>query len=68
MAHDGGTPALSSSQTLTVTVLDVNDESPVFKQLTYKTSVKENQSPGVFVARVEAEDSDSGNLQTIETR
>ncbi|ERE89900.1 protocadherin-16-like protein [Cricetulus griseus] len=60
MAHDGGTPALSSSQTLTVTVLDVNDESPVFKQLTYKTSVKENQSPGVFVARVEAEDSDSG--------
>ncbi|XP_052585979.1 protocadherin-23 [Peromyscus californicus insignis] len=60
MAHDGGTPALSSSQTLTVTVLDVNDEAPVFKQLLYETSVKENQSPGVFVTRVEAEDTDSG--------
>ncbi|GAB1287648.1 Dachsous cadherin-related 2 [Apodemus speciosus] len=60
MAHDGGTPARSSSQTLTVTVLDVNDETPVFKQLLYETSVKENQSPGAFVTRVEAEDSDSG--------
>ncbi|KAL6045189.1 hypothetical protein STEG23_013880, partial [Scotinomys teguina] len=60
VAHDGGTPALSSSQTLTVTVLDVNDEAPVFKQLLYETSVKENQSPGVFVTRVEAEDTDSG--------
>ncbi|XP_029393891.1 protocadherin-23 [Mus pahari] len=60
VAHDGGTPARSSSQTLTVTVLDVNDETPVFKQLLYETSVKENQSPGVFVTRVEAEDTDSG--------
>ncbi|XP_060234478.1 protocadherin-23 [Meriones unguiculatus] len=60
VAHDGGTPALSSSQTLTVTVLDVNDETPVFKQLLYETSVRENQGPGVLVTRVEAEDSDSG--------
>lgn len=67
VAHDGGTPALSSSQTLTVTVLDVNDEAPVFKQLLYETSVKENQSPGAFVTRVEAEDTDSGNLKTIGT-
>ncbi|XP_051013318.1 protocadherin-23 [Acomys russatus] len=60
LARDGGTPALSSSQTLTVTVLDVNDETPAFKQLLYETSVKENQSPGVFVTRVETEDADSG--------
>lgn len=64
MAHDGGTPARSSSQTLTVTVLDVNDETPVFKQFLYETSVKENQSPGAFVTRVEAEDTDSGNVET----
>ncbi|NP_001344094.1 protocadherin-23 [Mus musculus] len=60
VAHDGGMPARSSSQTLTITVLDVNDETPAFKQLLYETSVKENQSPGVFVTRVEAEDTDSG--------
>ncbi|XP_075806754.1 protocadherin-23 [Microtus pennsylvanicus] len=60
VAQDGGTPALSASQTLTVTVLDVNDETPVFKKLLYEASVRENQSPGVFVTRVEAEDKDSG--------
>ncbi|XP_054451773.1 protocadherin-23 [Pteronotus mesoamericanus] len=60
LALDGGTPALSSSQTLTITVLDVNDEAPVFKQHLYRASVKENQSPGEFVIRVEAMDRDSG--------
>ncbi|CAO2612757.1 DCHS2, partial [Lemmus lemmus] len=60
VAQDGGTPALSASQTLTITVLDVNDEIPVFTKLLYEASVKENQSPGVFVTKVEAEDTDSG--------
>ena len=61
LALDGGTPTLSSSQTLTITVLDVNDEAPVFKQHLYEASVKENQNPGEFVTRVEAVDRDSGN-------
>ncbi|XP_006867992.1 PREDICTED: protocadherin-23-like [Chrysochloris asiatica] len=60
LAKDDGIPALSSSQTLTITVLDVNDEPPVFKQHLYNASVKENQNPGEFVARVEAMDRDSG--------
>ncbi|KAM8765246.1 protocadherin-23 isoform 2-T2 [Rhynchonycteris naso] len=60
LAFDGGIPALSSSQTLTITVLDVNDEAPVFKQHLYPASVKENQNPRVFVTRVEAMDRDSG--------
>ncbi|XP_030782164.1 protocadherin-23 [Rhinopithecus roxellana] len=60
LALDDGTPALSSSQTLTITVLDVNDEAPVFKQHLYEASVKENQNPGEFVTRVEALDRDSG--------
>ncbi|XP_059779938.1 protocadherin-23 [Balaenoptera ricei] len=60
LALDSGTPTLSSSQTLTITVLDVNDEAPVFKQHLYEASVKENQNPGEFVTRVEAVDRDSG--------
>ncbi|ELK25351.1 Protocadherin-23 [Myotis davidii] len=60
LALDDGVPALSSSQTLTVFVLDVNDEAPVFKQHLYEASVKENQNPGEFVTRVEAMDRDSG--------
>ncbi|KAK2488406.1 hypothetical protein MC885_019253 [Smutsia gigantea] len=59
LARDDGIPALSSSQTLTITVLDVNDESPVFKQHLYEALVKENQNPGEFVTRVEAVDRDS---------
>lgn len=61
LALDDGTPTLSSSQTLTITVLDVNDEAPVFKQHLYEASVKENENPGEFVTRVEAVDRDSGN-------
>ncbi|XP_021103522.1 protocadherin-23 isoform X1 [Heterocephalus glaber] len=60
VALDDGVPARSSSQTMTVTVLDVNDEAPVFKQHLYEASVKENQSPGEFVTRVGATDRDSG--------
>ncbi|KAI5940868.1 Protocadherin-23 [Manis javanica] len=60
LARDDGIPALSSSQTLTITVLDVNDESPVFKQDLYEALVKENQNPGEFVTRIEAVDRDSG--------
>uniref|UniRef100_H0V535 Dachsous cadherin-related 2 n=1 Tax=Cavia porcellus TaxID=10141 RepID=H0V535_CAVPO len=60
MALDGGIPARSSSQTMTITVLDVGDEAPVFKQHLYEASVKENRGPGEFVTRVEATDRDSG--------
>ncbi|XP_055975002.1 protocadherin-23 [Sorex fumeus] len=60
LAVDDGVPTLSSSQTLTITVLDVNDEAPVFKKHRYEASVHENRNPGEFVTRVEATDRDSG--------
>lgn len=46
MALDDGSPALSATQVLTILVLDVNDESPVFLQQVYETAVYENQDPG----------------------
>ncbi|MBN3295475.1 PCD23 protein, partial [Amia calva] len=58
-ARDGGTPPLSSSQTLRVTVVDVNDEAPVFQQSVYRAAVPENQPPGTLVVRVAAIDGDS---------
>ncbi|KAM6221833.1 protocadherin-23 [Rhynchocyon petersi] len=60
LASDDGAPARSSSQSLTITVIDVNDEVPVFMQELYKATVKENQIPGAFVTKVEAVDRDSG--------
>ncbi|NXD87134.1 PCD23 protein, partial [Halcyon senegalensis] len=60
MALDDGSPALSAMQVLTVIVLDVNDETPVFLKQLYETTVRENQDPGEFVIKVEAVDRDAG--------
>lgn len=57
---DHGLPSLSSTQTLTVEVGDVNDQVPVFSQTIYNASVAENRDPGEPVFRVSASDNDSG--------
>ncbi|XP_041641522.1 protocadherin-23 [Cheilinus undulatus] len=58
-AFDHGLPSLSSTQTLTVEVWDVNDQTPVFSQSVYNASVAENRDPGEPVTRVSATDDDS---------
>ncbi|NXO77103.1 PCD23 protein, partial [Sitta europaea] len=60
IALDDGSPALSATQVLTIIVLDVNDETPVFLKQFYETAVHENRDPGEFVIRVEAVDQDAG--------
>ncbi|NXT29253.1 PCD23 protein, partial [Syrrhaptes paradoxus] len=60
MALDDGSPALSAMQVLTIIVLDVNDERPIFLKQLYETAVHENQDPGEFVIKVEAVDRDAG--------
>lgn len=60
-AVDHGLPPLSSTQTLTVEVEDVNDRRPVFSESIYNASVAENRDPGEPVIRVSATDDDSGN-------
>lgn len=66
-AMDHGLPSLSSTQTLTVAVRDVNDHPPVFSQSVYDTSVLENRDPGEPVVRVSATDKDSGDNQELIT-
>lgn len=61
-AVDEGTPALSATQILTIMVLDVNDETPVFTKSLYEACVCENNDPGQVVVKTEAIDKDSGNL------
>ncbi|NXO30086.1 PCD23 protein, partial [Cisticola juncidis] len=60
IALDDGSPALSATQVLTIIVLDVNDETPVFLKQLYETAAHENRDPGEFVVRVEAVDRDAG--------
>ncbi|KAG9480025.1 hypothetical protein GDO78_011832, partial [Eleutherodactylus coqui] len=60
LATDNGNPALYATQIVTVTVTDVNDVLPTFKQGLYEASIAENLEPGQLVMKVEAEDNDSG--------
>ncbi|XP_063046843.1 protocadherin gamma-A11-like [Engraulis encrasicolus] len=59
-ALDGGDPQLSGTVQIHVTVLDANDNSPVFTQTVYKSSVIENSQKGTILAVVTAVDGDSG--------
>uniref|UniRef100_A0A4W6E2D0 Cadherin domain-containing protein n=1 Tax=Lates calcarifer TaxID=8187 RepID=A0A4W6E2D0_LATCA len=59
-AVDGGEPQRSGTVRIHVSVLDANDNAPVFTQSLYKVSVLENVSRGTVVARVSAVDLDQG--------
>ena len=59
-AVDGGTPSLSSGASVVVSVLDTNDEAPVFSQASYQGIVAENQPVGTPVLAVMATDDDLG--------
>ncbi|XP_072252481.1 protocadherin alpha-8-like [Leuresthes tenuis] len=59
-AVDGGKPAKSGNIEITVNVLDVNDNSPVFTEELYTATLKENVAVGTGVIRVNATDLDLG--------
>ncbi|XP_055799130.1 protocadherin beta-16-like isoform X30 [Salvelinus fontinalis] len=59
-AVDGGTPQRSGTVVIHVTVLDANDNIPVFSQDVYKVSLPENSPLGTIVATVRATDVDEG--------
>ncbi|KAM8910651.1 protocadherin gamma-A4-like isoform 20-T20 [Spinachia spinachia] len=60
IAIDGGTPQRSGTVNIDVTVLDANDNAPIFNQSVYKASVKENTIKGTSIITVNATDADSG--------
>uniref|UniRef100_UPI0037E92BB0 protocadherin gamma-A11-like n=1 Tax=Semicossyphus pulcher TaxID=241346 RepID=UPI0037E92BB0 len=59
-ALDGGSPPRSGTVVIHVTVLDANDNVPVFSQAVYKASLSENSPPGTVVLTVSATDADEG--------
>ncbi|XP_041800666.1 protocadherin gamma-A10-like [Chelmon rostratus] len=59
-AVDGGEPQRSGTVRIHVSVLDANDNAPVFTQSVYKASVLENVLRGTVVATVSATDADQG--------
>ncbi|NXG06703.1 PCDGA protein, partial [Sakesphorus luctuosus] len=67
-AADGGSPSLQSSAVLTLRVLDVNDNAPVFTQERYSARLAENNAAGVLVLRVRATDADWGQNALLRYR
>ncbi|XP_026214088.1 LOW QUALITY PROTEIN: protocadherin beta-16-like [Anabas testudineus] len=59
-ALDGGSPQRSGTTIIRVTVLDANDNAPVFSQTVYKASLPENSPIDTVVATVSANDADEG--------
>ncbi|XP_044060643.1 protocadherin gamma-A11-like isoform X20 [Siniperca chuatsi] len=59
-AFDGGDPQMSGTIRIFITVLDANDNAPVFTQTTYTATVFENAPEGTVVTSVTASDADYG--------
>ncbi|XP_035377321.1 protocadherin gamma-A11-like isoform X15 [Electrophorus electricus] len=64
-AVDGGDPQLSGTTQIIITILDVNDNAPVFTQEVYKATITENSPKGTIVTTVSASDADSGSNSKV---
>ncbi|XP_046907538.1 protocadherin alpha-8-like [Hypomesus transpacificus] len=58
VAKDAGQPALSSEKTISVTISDVNDNSPKFSMSPYTFYITENNEPAARLFSVSATDCD----------
>ncbi|XP_064017508.1 protocadherin gamma-A10-like isoform X6 [Pogoniulus pusillus] len=67
-AADGGSPPLWSSTVLTLRVLDVNDNAPVFSEASYSARLAENNAAGALVLTVRARDADWGQNARVRYR
>ncbi|KAM8732989.1 uncharacterized protein AB9X84_024892 [Acanthopagrus schlegelii] len=65
-ALDGGSPSKSGSLNLTITVLDTNDNRPVFSKDIYTVVLDENSPMGTLVIQLNATDLDEGLNSEIE--
>ncbi|KAH0618106.1 hypothetical protein JD844_017090 [Phrynosoma platyrhinos] len=59
-ATDGGQPELTGTVQLIITVLDANDNRPVFNQSVYEVNLLESSASGTLVTTLVATDLDEG--------
>ncbi|XP_046715410.1 protocadherin alpha-C2 [Silurus meridionalis] len=65
LVTDRGNPSLSDNETITVHLLDVNDNAPQFPQIFYKIYVMENNPPGALLSSITAHDPDLNENQYL---
>ena len=59
VVNDGG---FSDSSTVTVTIIDENEHSPVLGQLEYNQAIAQDSSPGTVILNLTATDQDAGDV------
>ncbi|XP_050928304.1 protocadherin gamma-C5 isoform X14 [Lates calcarifer] len=65
-ALDGGNPVKSGTSLITINVLDINDNFPVFEKNIYKVSISENSVQGASILKLTAKDIDEGPNGEVE--
>ena len=65
LAKDNGSPQLTSTATVSMTVLDINDNRPVFGAHDSIFKVFENVTVGTVIGRIQASDADAGDYGTV---
>nr|XP_061793175.1 protocadherin alpha-8-like [Nerophis lumbriciformis] len=65
-AIDGGTPSKSANLNVTIRVLDINDNRPIFSKEVYSVELPENSVFGTSVIKVQATDLDEGANGEVE--
>nr|XP_006135159.1 protocadherin alpha-3 isoform X5 [Pelodiscus sinensis] len=64
-ATDGGQPELTGTAQLVISVLDANDNAPVFNQSIYKIRMFENAANGTLLIKLNATDLDEGSNKDV---
>uniref|UniRef100_A0A8C6MFJ0 Cadherin EGF LAG seven-pass G-type receptor 3 n=1 Tax=Nothobranchius furzeri TaxID=105023 RepID=A0A8C6MFJ0_NOTFU len=67
-ATDHGSPRLSGTTMVAITVSDRNDHSPIFEQTEYRETIRENVEEGYPILQLRATDSDSPSNANIRYR
>ncbi|KAM9740612.1 protocadherin alpha-8-like [Menidia menidia] len=65
-AVDGGKPPKSGTLNVSISVLDSNDNRPMFSQETYEILIQENVPVGTVIFKMNASDPDDGSNGEIE--
>ncbi|XP_069855921.1 cadherin EGF LAG seven-pass G-type receptor 1 isoform X2 [Dipodomys merriami] len=65
-AVDHGSPPMSSSASVSITVLDVNDNDPMFTQPVYELRLNEDAAVGSSVLTLQARDRDANSVITYQ--
>ncbi|XP_053734542.1 protocadherin alpha-8-like [Synchiropus splendidus] len=65
-AMDGGKPQKSGTLNVSIIVLDINDNRPIFSQDVYQIKVKENLPVGASIIKLNATDQDQGINSELE--